>query len=266
MELKAFDTVAGNVGAALEELGFRRDAEEKNEKDGRTATFVGDDIAYSVLYRDDKKRFELRSCETEDGKPDGKWKTVSMWLFDPETDTASEAQSIAADFTDSIRGPQNVPAVKTKKKKKKEDETNVDPPFFFNRFVGVFPELKDEINAERETYGNIRSVAFARDRLLPKIEALCADPTGGDRLERCSTLLSDLYVSGDMDVRSLITIVILNGISGRESLEKMKPFFGEELQKGQAAAQKIRGKTFKPEKKKKQKAFTAETLNDMKRR
>lgn len=265
MELKAFDTIAGSVGAALEEQGFHKAAEEKNGKDGRTVSFVGDGTAYGILYRDDKKRFELRSCEAEDDKPDGKWKTLSMWLFDPETDTASEAQSIAADFTESVTGPKNVPALKAKKKKKKEDDTNVDPLFFFNRFVGVFPELKDEITAEKEAYGNVRAVTFARKSLLPKINALCADPSEGERLGRCCTLLSDMYVSGDMDVRSVITIVILNGISDRDALEKMKPLFGEELQKGCAAARKIRGKVFKPEKKKKQRAFTADTLNEMRR-
>lgn len=264
MELKAFDTVTQSVGAALEELGFRRDAEEKNGKDGRTVTFVSDGIAYSILYRENKKRFELRSCETEDEKPDNQWKTVSMWLFDPETDTAAEAQSIAADFTETIRGPQITPA-KAKKKKKKEDDSNVDPLFFFNRFVGVFPELKDEINAEKEAYGDVRAVTFARSRLLPKLEALCADPSESERLGRCCTLLSDLYVSGDMDVRSLITIVILNGISSGEALERMKPLFGEELQKGFAAARKIRGKKIKPEKKKKRKVITADTLNEMRR-
>lgn len=265
MEIKAFDAVAGKVGAALEELGFRRTAEDKNGKDGRTVTFVGDGIAYGILFREDKKRFELRSCETEDGEPDNKWKTISMWLFDPETDTASQAQSIAADFTESISGPKNVPAVKAKKKKKKDDDTNVDPLFFFNRFVGVFPELKEEINAEKEAFGDVRAVTFARQHLLPKINALFADPSAGDRQERTCTLLSDMYVSGDMDVRSMITIVILNGISDESSLEKMKSHFGEELQKGQAAAHKIKGKTVKPEKKKKQKKFMADTLNEMKR-
>lgn len=265
MELKAFDTVAGSVGAALAEQGFQKAAENKNGKDGRQVTFVGDGTAYQIRYLDEKKRFELRSCDTEDGKPDEKWKTISMWLFDPETDTASEAQSIASDFTESVACPKNVPALKAKKKKKKEDDTNVDPLFFFNRFVAVFPELKDEISAEKEAYGTVRAVTFARTKLLPKINALCANPAEGERLARCCTLLSDMYVSGDMDVRSVITIVILNGISQDGALEKMKPLFGEELQKGCAAARKIKGKVFKPEKKKKQRAFTADTLNEMRR-
>lgn len=261
MELKAFDTVAQSVGTALEELGYRKTEEGK---EGRSVTFVSDGAAYSILYRQEKKRFELRSCDAKDGKPDGKWKDVSLWLFDPETDTDSDAQSIAADFTETIRGPQNLAVPKAKKKKKKEDDTNVDPLFFFNRFVGVFPELKDEIGTEKDTYGDVRAVFFARNHLLPKIKALCADPSEKERVEHCGTLLSDMYVSGDMDVRSVITIVILNGLP-EDALERMRPLFGEDLQKGCKAALKIKGKKFKPEKKKKSRAFTADTLNEMRR-
>ncbi len=37
--------------------------------------------------------------------------------------------------------------------------------------------------------------------------------TDSDAISRCCTLLNEMYVSGDMDVRSIITIVILNGLS-----------------------------------------------------
>ena len=82
--------------------------------------------------------------------------------------------------------------------------------------------------------------------------------------EACVQILGDMYAAGDMDVRSIITIVLLNGIHDPETVEqKMVPQFRKELQEAYRAGKKYRGKTVKPEKKKKQKKYSAETLNDL---
>lgn len=263
MEQKAaFDLVINKVGAVLKEQGYQPAQEQKPEEDGQSAAFVGEEIAYSVLYRESRKRFELRTSDVKDGAPDEKWKSVSLWLFDPETDTADQAQSIVEDFIETIQGPKQMAVVRNKKKRRKDDDNNVDPIFFFNRFVGIFPELKDEINDEREAYGDVRTVKFAREKLLPKIDGLCGEGVDKDGINRCCTLLNDMYVSGDMDVRSIITIIILNGVS-EKSIENLKPLFHEELAKGYKSGLKMRGKKVKPEKKKKSKSFMASTLNEM---
>ncbi len=264
MEQKAFDLIADKVGAALGEQGFSR-AGEQQEENGRAVIFTAEDTAYSVLYNKVKKRFELRICDVENGKPDGQWKSLSIWLFDPETDSQSEADSIQNDFVETIQGPKRIAALKTKKKRKKDDENNPDPIFFFNRFVGIFPELRDEMAEERAKYGDVRAVTFSRNSLLPRIEALCAQTLKKDAVKRCCDLLNDMYVSGDMDVRSIITIVILNGIDDKAAIENMEPFFSEDLKKGYVAARKIKGKTFKPEKKKKEKKFVADNLNALRK-
>ena len=185
-----------------------------------------------------------------------------MWLFDPATDSADQAQSIVNDFTETVAGPKRTAALsRTKKKRRKDDDSNVDPVFFFNRFVGVFPELKDEMNEERENYGDIRAVTFAQDKLLPKLEALCSSGEDTGAVGRCCTLLNEMYVSGDLDVRSIITIVILNGLS-EKSLSILKPLFTTEMAKGFKAGYKMKGKKVKPEKKKKRSSIMAATLNE----
>lgn len=263
MDQKIFDFVVEKFGAAVEETGYRKLKEPEENKDGPAAVFLNADAAYEILYHTEKKRFELRSCVVEDEKPDGKWKPVSAWLFDPETDTQNDAQSIVSDFIETVRGPRQLAAAKKRKKHKKDDENNVDALFFFNRFVGVFPELKEEITAERAAYGDVRAVTFARANLLPKLEDLLRNRSfEKSRVTKCCSLFNDMYISGDMDVRSVITIVILNGLS-REAVEIIRPQFSEELAKGFKAAQKIRDKKFKPEKKKKHKSFMARTLENM---
>ena len=262
LDQKIFENVAGSVGAALAELGYERVKNPESDPEGPVAVYTATESAYGILYRESQKRFELRSCGLEDGNPDGQWKSVSLWLFDPETDSQAQAQSIVDDFIETVRGPKQLAAVKARKKRKKDDENNADPLFFFNRFVNVFPELKDEITAERGMYGEIRTVTFARASLLPRIAAVCANPGEKDRAAKCCTLLNDLYVAGDMDVRSLITIVILNGLSP-EALEVLRPTFSAELAKSYKSAAKLKGKKIKPEKKKKHKNFMAQTLNNM---
>lgn len=262
MEQKAFNMVAEKVGAALQEQGYQSAKDQRQEEDGQSVLFTGEEIAYSILYHESKKRFVLRTCDMKDGMPDEKWKSVSMWLFDPETDSAEQAQSIIDDFIDTVQGPRQAAVVRNKKKRRKDDDNNVDPVFFFNRFVGVFPELKDEIAEEKAAYGDVRAVTFAREKLLPKIDALCSEGFDKDAISRCCGLLNDMYVSGDIDVRSIITIVILNGVS-ENAVVNLKPNFNEELAKGYKSGLKMKGKKVKPEKKKKRQSFMARTLNEM---
>lgn len=265
MDQKVFNFVTEKFGTAAGELGYRKLKEEEKEQEGPSAVFLNADIAYGILYRTEKKRFELRSCGVEEDKPDRSWKPISTWLFDPETDTQSDAQSIVDDFIETVRGPRQLASAKARKKRKKDDENNVDPLFFFNRFVGVFPELKEEITAERASYDDVRAVTFARASLLPKLEDLFRNRSfEKDRVAKCCNLLNDMYISGDMDVRSLITIVILNGLSS-EAVEVIRPQFSEELVKSYKAGLKLKGKKIKPEKKKKRKSFMAQTLQNMDR-
>lgn len=264
MDQKAFDLIAGKVGEALSAQGFSP-AGEPDETDGHSALFTAENSAYSVFYNESKKRFELRSCDADEGKPDNKWKSIAIWLFDPEDNGLSDAESIANDFVDTIQGPKRLAELKTKKKRKKDDDNNVDPTFFLNRFVGVFSELREDLNQEKAQYGDVRAVTFSRSKLLPKIEALCSQAGRQEQIKRCCDLLNDQYATGDMDVRSIITIVILNGLSDA-ALTNMKPLFSDDLKKCHVSALKLKGKKIKPEKKKKpQKSFMADNLNTLNR-
>ena len=266
LDQKTFDLVASRVTAALQEKGFTPYKGEQPE-DGRQAVCIDEEAAYGVFYSNAKKQFALRACSSVEGKPDGKWKTISTWLFDPESDSADQEQDIAADFLETINGPKRggAAARPQKKRRDKDDDYNIDPMFFFNRFAGVFPELKDELNTERDTYGKLRAVTFARQKLLPKLERLCADGTDRDALNRCGALFNDLYMNGDLDVRSVITIVLLNGLSGK-ALENLTPLFDDNMKKGYTAGLRMKGKKVKPEKQTKMKKMMAATLNDSAKR
>ena len=59
-----------------------------------------------------------------------------------------------------------------------------------------------------------------------------------------------------MDLRSILTIVLLNGLDDK-AFENLKAHIGDELQKEVKYTRKLKGKKIKPEKKKKKKKVVA---------
>lgn len=247
-ELKAaFDLIAEKVGATLKEQGFNREKVAGTEKE-LVALFTSEAVAYSVVYYIDKMHMVLRSCAmTEDG-PDNNWNTMATWMFNPETDGAKEAESIANDFTDTVSATSVVKRVK-QAKKKKGDDGNADPLFLCKRFVTYFPELKDIVKSEQEDYEEFRGVYFIRTYVVDRVNAFIAKGGKGE-INKLAQMISTQYSNGDMDTRSIITIVLLNSID-EKNMEKFSPLLSEELQKAWSFAVKMKGKKVKPEKPKK---------------
>ncbi|MBE6737799.1 MAG: hypothetical protein E7566_03990 [Ruminococcaceae bacterium] len=242
--MKSFDVIVGKVAEPLTSQNFKREKTANTDKE-IIALFTGEAVAYSVIYFIDKKHMVLRSCAmTEDG-PDNEWNTMATWMFDPETDGLKEAESIGNDFYDAVSATAVVKRVK-QAKKKKSDEGNADPLFLAKRFVTFFPELKDVIKEERESYEEFRGVYFIRTYVLEKFNALISRGAKGE-MNKMAQMISTQYANGDMDTRSIITIVILNSIE-EKNVEKFMPLLSEELQKAWSYALKIKGKKIKPEK------------------
>ncbi len=244
-EIKAaFELVAEKVFAALKGQGFNREKVADSDKE-LVALFTGNAVAYSVVYYIEKMHVVLRSCSmTEDG-PDNEWKTMATWMFNPETDTLKEAESIANDFVDTVTATTAVKRVK-QAKKKKGDDGNADPLFFAKRFVNFFPELKDIIKEEQEGYEEFRGVYFTRTYIVDRVNALLARGAKNE-INKLAQMISTQYSNGDKDTRSIITIVVLNSIEEKYA-ESFNERLSEELQKAWFYARKMKGKKVKPEK------------------
>lgn len=257
---KAFDAICEKVEEALKEQGFTRVKAASNDANEMVALFVSENLAYSVVYYTDKQHMVMRECPmTEDG-PDNDWKTLATWMFDPEVDTMKEANSIGNDFVEAISAPKAIKKVKTAKKTKakKDDEGNADPVFLAKRFVTIYPELKDEIKNEEDCYYPFRSVTFFRASVVPKVQDSITRGTDND-IKKLMNLLSAQYNNGDIDTRSIITIVILNSIEEKYD-DKMMEYMSDDLKTAFKASRKFRGKEFKPEKPKKQRKTIAQRL------
>ena len=127
------------------------------------------------------------------------------------------------------------------------------------RFITLFPDIKDEIKAEEEGYNPFRGVTFARASIVPRVNDLIKSGNKAD-LKKLGTILSTQYSNGDVDTRSIVTVVILNSVP-EEYDEKINEYLSEDLQKAFKHSKKYRNKEVQPEKEKKKKATMAQRLD-----
>ena len=258
---EAFKLISDKVGESLEPRGFQQVKANSAKENELAALFVSENVAYSVIYYKDKMHTLLRECPMTDEGPDNDWKTLATWIFDPEHDGQKEANSIANDFVEAISAPtaqKRAKATKKSKGKKSDDDGNADPLFLSKRFVTLFPELKEEIQYEEQGYNPFRGVTFARASIVPKVNKLIEKGSDAE-LKKLGGILSTQYQNGDLDTRSIITVVILNSVDPAND-EKISAYLSEDLQKAFKHAKKYRGKEVKPEKEKKQKPTMAQRL------
>lgn len=249
MDFNAFQLIQTALYSELEQQGFK-EPQPLEDPEGQAAIFAAEEVAYSLLYDRKKKSFLLRSTNLDgEGKPTA-WRTLSTWLFEEGTDGRSDAESIINDFLEVIRGPKRVEMVQQQRKRAKGEERNVDPMFFVNRLVNLFPDLKEPLNEEKIVYGQVRYITFIKKSVLPELEALMRDYPDSEPAHKLAELLDDMYANGDLDLRSIVTYVVINGLTAG-SYEKLYGMMGDELKKAAKPARRLIGKTIKPEKKKK---------------
>ncbi|MBQ8795725.1 MAG: hypothetical protein IJZ54_04815 [Clostridia bacterium] len=246
---KAFGIITDKVYDALKGQNFTKQKVESSNTNELVSLFTSESVAYSVIYFKDKMLCVLRSCSMTDEGPDNEWKTMATWMFNPESDTEKEADSIGNDFVEAVSSASAVKRVKQAKKKKSGDDGNADPLFLAKRFMVLFPELKEEIKKEQDTKEVFRGVYFTRNFIVPRVNALLQRGVKSE-INKLSQILSTQYQNGDMDTRSIITIVILNSTEEKYK-EKLEEKMSDELKKAWSFALKMKGKKVKPEKVKK---------------
>ena len=246
---EAFDLSVEKTAEALKKQGFEQSKDFEDDL-GPAVLFVNKDAAYSIVFKTNDNMFELRSTNMTDDGPNSSWKSVSNWIFDLEQDTLREAEAIATDFIETVEGPSRLEEIKKAQRQAfKDDDNNPGPLFFFKRLVNIFPDLKEQINEERTSYVGFRSVTFAKEFIVPKVENLAIKKKESAAFKKMCELLNEFYKNGDLDVRSIITMVILNGLSDtavQNIMEQADPM----LKKGYKYGVKWKGKKAKPEREK----------------
>ncbi len=264
LDFLAFDIIKDAIETELIKQEFS-EAKSLGDEDGKAVAFYTDHIAYSLIYNEAKSSFLLRSASVTDGEA-GEWKTLSQWLFDKEEGTKADAQTIANDFSEVIVGPKRIAAIQNVKKRKKDEEGNIDPQFLFNRFANIFPEFKEKMNSDKITYGQIRFTVLTKESLRKLCEDAAASHLANpETFKKMTNIINDMYKDGDLQVRSILTHGLLNGMSD-EAIAILNPVFSEDLAKVYKCSRKLKDKNIKPEKVKKQKKIVADALNNANRR
>jgi len=268
MEQQALELIAGKLDTALKTNGYALTWED-NDAEGQLSTYAlltGKDAVYGVFYETTKKRFLLRTCGLSVDEPDNKWVDLSIWLFDPEIDEVRDAESIANDFIDSLT-TETKTITKNKKRTRTDDENNVDPIFFINRFLTIFPELKEDLQEHRFYHTDILPVYFIREKVAQKVIAAWTDRYNGgldSKLsERLCTLLNDCYKNGDLDTRAIITQIILNSIQDAELELAVEKKLSPSLCGVWKAGRKYRDNPAKPEKEKQKGGLLAQMSSNV---
>lgn len=225
-----------------------------SEKSKNELSVNGNSEIYKIKYDESKKLVILSSAS------DDKESELSSWLLDNETATQKDVALIAKDFVETISGKYKNRVKQTKKKAKSSDESNITGLFFANRMASIFPELKPEIQREKESYSEFRAANFASEKILPRIQSLAGNSSEKSKLSKFGKLLSDLYQNGTLDTRSIITMGILNFISGDEEIQNLKKVFSPELVQAWDAALKYKNKKISPKKTSNRKSLLSRAL------
>ena len=128
--------------------------------------------------------------------------------------------------------------------------------------IAYFPDLKDDIAYEKAHYTSFRGITFADEKILPRFREYVKTSNKRD-IEKLSKSMGELYDAGDLDVKGIITYILLNSIESDEKFEEFIAGFTPELKKIARASRDLRGKKIKPEKPKKPKKYMTDTLNDI---
>lgn len=244
---KAFALISSRVEEELKKSGYTKQKVDSQNDNEIVALFTSENLAYSVIYYKDKQQMILRSCQMTEEGPDNEWKTLATWLYDETTADQKDAESIANDFVEGVSGTVAIKRAKqVKQKKKKDDDGNADPKFLAKRFVAFFPELKEEIKDEEDCYFPFRGATFAKEHIATKLPTYIKRANKNEMTKLCS-MFNLQYSNGDVDTRSIITIVLINSLEDEE-FNQIFGLFDDDLKKAAKAARKFKGKTVKPEK------------------
>lgn len=225
---------------------------------GEYATeFVCDDVNYRVEYDSEKSLIKLFGVDKDTSEK----RAVASWLMELEKCTSKDINMIANDFIQAMAGKQASAIAQKSKKKRNLDESNITGLFFANRMVSMFPQLKEKIQDEKQLGNDFRAVYFTETYILPCIKEFLIGKQEKSRINKFGKLLSDLYHSGTLDVRSIITMGILCGLNDEKAENVLRGVISDELNKAWNASLKYKGKNVKPEKIKKRKSFMSKLLD-----
>ena len=242
-----FDAAVTRLTENLEKF---RKVSSSAENGAESAIFTDGKVNLKMVYAPDLKRFYLFRGEA--GCADDAFEQIQSYYYETTEDKAAdlrEAMSVANEFSESFASPSAAVPVSSRaaeRKDKESDETSA--VFFVNRIPGVLPECREPLLQHKAHYEMLLPNKFCSEVVNAAVARLLGDKTQKQKTEEFFAFLEKMYFSGDMDVKSIITMTILNSISGKERIAYAEELLSSDMNRAWRAARRFIGKTVKPEK------------------
>ena len=245
-----FEAVTGKF---IENLSAFRVVSTDSEGGNESVVLTDGSVNAKIVYSPDVKRFFLfkgtADC-TEDG-----YEQMQSYFFEPSGDESADlrdAVSVANEFCETFAGVDslapNIPAASRKLSKKERESDENSAVYFANRIPAVLPECREPLLQHKEHYGMLLPNKFCDEVVNAAVDKMLGDKTRKKDTEAFFTLLDKMYATGDMDVKSIITMTILNHITGEERIEYVESLLSDGTRKAWKSARRFIGKKVKPEK------------------
>ena len=194
----------------------------------------GNNKAYTIKYDVKNQMISLFDCESLN--EDEFCKNISSWFFSEEI-TSKDVDDICKDFFEIIVS-QKVDRKDIKKRSGKEEE-NIGIIFFMNRLANIFPSIKQKIVFERENSEKFRVIKFLNEEILPEVNKLLSNKND-NKVEKFFKLLENMYKNGNIDVRCIVSMGILNSIDEEKNKSIIDKYLSEELKNIRKASLKYK--------------------------
>lgn len=240
---------------------FELVSSESNGKN-ETAVFTNEKFNTKVVYSPEVNRFYLFKGEVNCSDDD--YIEIQSYFFEPSDNNESDlraAASVANEFSETLNGGLFAPVVPTASRKlSKKDRENDEASaiYFVNRIPNILPECREPLLQHKAHYEMLLPNKFCDEVVTAAVAKMLGDKSKKAKSEEFFKFLENMYVSGDMDVKSIITMTILNSITGEERIEYVESFLSSDMNKAWRMARRYIGKEVKPEKESKYQQMSKE--------
>lgn len=223
-------------------------------KDGsESAILTNGSVSVKIVYSPDVKRFYLFQGDADCGPDD--FEEIQSYFFELSGDESAdlrEAVSVANEFSENYDtgAPITVaiPASSRTASKKERESDETSAVYFVNRIPSVLPECREPLLQHKEHYEMLLPNKFCEEVVNAAVAKMLADKTQKKKAEEFFAFLEKMYSLGDLDVKSIITMTILNTITGEDRIAYVESLLSSDMNKAWRASRRYIGKTVRPEK------------------
>lgn len=198
---------------------FFNENEIKANEDGTFTAKDGKKIG--IKYNEKTKCYDLLLAEENESLS-----VISSYLFD-ETQTERDVESVAIDFTDTLRkklsiaNKRNASAVALPTA---QNGDNFDLSGLTQKLLAIFPANKETYKAHVAENGRFLATAFYKEYLIPNIKALLQSGNK-KQIKKFLDAVIDIFVHGDEEAQTFSVAAVAAAAYGdAESLALVKEF------------------------------------------